>query len=94
MPWFEEALGEVHERWNADAPPGAVIVEEGGLKVSPPRLPNEPPPPARAKASAEKAAASVRASTKARILWRMAMEMESCIDRDRKAPQRSYRSGA
>jgi hypothetical protein len=66
------------ERSNGDAPPGAVAVPDGALKVRPPRLPKEPPLPARAKASAEKPAASVRASISISVLWRMAMAIESC----------------
>ncbi len=63
MPW----LGEVIERLKGDAL-GAVAVDDGMLKVRLPRLPNEPPPPARAKASAEKPAASIRATVKIKIL--------------------------
>ncbi|VTZ25549.1 conserved hypothetical protein [Methylocella tundrae] len=74
IPWF----GDVIDRLKGEAPFGAVIVEDGAPNVREPRLPKDPPLPARAKASAEKPAASISAKVKINVLWRIAMEIVSC----------------
>lgn len=45
------AFGEVMERLIAEPPPGDRLVDGGALNVLEPRLPKEPPKPARAKPS-------------------------------------------
>jgi len=68
------------ERSNGAAPLGAVAVAGGALKLFPPRLPNDPPEPARAKASAEKPIASIAVKINIKVLWRNAMAQSPAVD--------------
>src|SRR5277367_6560488 len=67
------ALLEAADLSKGAAPRGAVGVELGMVKECAPRLPNEKPPPARAKASPTEPSASTAARIKIKNLWRNAM---------------------
>src|SRR4029077_6638814 len=91
-PWEEGAgrrkilsFGEVIDR-SIGAARGANGVAEGALNVRAPRLPNEEPPPMRAKASPAKPSASVAARIKIKDLWRNAMASYPNVERTSSGP--------
>jgi hypothetical protein len=78
----------VIERWMGAALFGAVCVVGGALKVRLPRLPEDVPLPARAKASPARLAASAIAKVRMSVVWRIDMNKESCLNRGN-APRRA-----